>query len=47
MSTYNISTWTHNTVYIYTREREIALCIHIHSPIFLKNTVPQNYCWIF
>ena len=24
-----------------------VLCNHIHFPIFPKNTVPENFCWIF
>ena len=32
MSTYNISTWTHNTVYIYILERERLRCVFTFIP---------------
>ena len=39
MSTYNISTWTHNTVYIYILERERDCVVYSHS----FPNLPQEY----
>ena len=34
-------------IYIIITYNMNVLCNHIHFPIFPKNTVPENFCWIF